>query len=61
LQVATAEEKRKKDTEDLVKKYGEDIAQQLATNKAEIESNGAKRLEALNSTLSFSGFGRSSF
>lgn len=55
-----AEEKRKKDTAELVAKYGEDIATQLASQKAEIEANGAKRMEAAQSIYSFSGFGRSS-
>lgn len=58
-QAAKAEEKRKKDTEELVKKYGENIATQFQNQKAEIESNGAKRMETLNSWLSFSGFWRS--
>lgn len=52
-------ERRKKETADLVAKYGENIATQFQTQKAEIEANGAKRMDALNSGLSFSGFGRS--
>jgi len=52
-------ERRKKETADLVAKYGENIATQFPTQKAEIEANGAKRMDALNSGLSFSGFGRS--
>lgn len=60
-QMNTEAERRKKETADLVAKYGENIATQFQTQKADIEANGAKRLEALNSTLSFSGFGRSSF
>lgn len=55
----TEAERRKKETADLVAKYGENIATQFQTQKAEIEANGAKRMETLNSGLSFSGFGRS--
>lgn len=55
----TEAERRKKETADLVAKYGENIANQFQTQKADIEANGAKRMEALNSGLSFSGFGRS--
>ena len=52
-------ERRKKETADLVAKYGENIATQFQNQKAEIEANGAKRMDALNTGLSFSGFGRS--
>lgn len=58
-QMNTEAERRKKETADLVAKYGEDIANQFQTQKTDIEANGAKRMDALNSTLSFSGFGRS--
>ena len=51
--------KREETTAELVKKYGEDIASQYASQKAEIEATGQKRMETLNSGLSFSGFGRS--
>lgn len=53
------EERRKKETADLVAKYGENIATQFQTQKADIEANGAKRMDTLNTGLSFSGFGRS--
>lgn len=59
LQMNTESERRKTETADLVAKYGENIATQFQTQKADIEANGAKRMEALNSGLSFSGFGRS--
>lgn len=52
-------ERRKKETADLVAKYGENIATQFQNQKAEIEANWAKRMDALNTGLSFSGFGRS--
>lgn len=52
-------ERRKKETAELVAKYGENIATQFQSQKAEIEAQGAKRMETLNSGLSFSGFGRS--
>lgn len=58
-QMNTEAERRKKETADLVAKYGENIATQFQTQKAEIEANGAKRMDALNTGLSFSGFGRS--
>ena len=55
----TEAERRKKETADLVAKYGDNIATQFQTQKSDIEANGAKRMDALNSGLSFSGFGRS--
>lgn len=58
-QLNTEAERRKKETADLVAKYGENIATQFQTQKADIEANGAKRMDALNTGLSFSGFGRS--
>jgi len=58
-QMNTEAERRKKETADLVAKYGENIAGQFASQKAEIEAQGAKRMETLNSWLSFSGFWRS--
>lgn len=58
-QLNTEAERRKKETADLVAKYGENIATQFQNQKAEIEANGAKRMDALNTGLSFSGFGRS--
>ena len=58
-QMNTESERRKTETADLVAKYGENIATQFQTQKADIEANGAKRMETLNSGLSFSGFGRS--
>jgi len=58
-QMKTEEERRKKETADLTAKYGENIATQFATQKADIEANGAKRMDTLNTWLSFSGFGRS--
>ena len=51
--------KREKETAYLVKKYGEDIASQYETQRNEIEAQGAKRMDTLNTGLSFSGFGRS--
>ena len=58
-QMNTESERRKKETADLVAKYGENIAGQFASQKAEIEAQGQKRMDALNSWLSFSGFWRS--
>jgi len=58
-QMKTEEERRKKETADLVAKYGENIAGQFASQKAEIEAQGAKRMDTLNTWLSFSGFWRS--
>lgn len=58
-QMNTEAERRKKETADLVAKYGENIAGQFASQKAEIEAQWAKRMETLNSWLSFSGFWRS--
>lgn len=52
-------ERRKTETADLVAKYGENIATQFATQKAEIEANGAKRMEATKSMLAGRGAGRS--
>lgn len=45
----TESERRKKETADLVAKYGENIAGQFASQKAEIEAQGQKRMDALNS------------
>lgn len=58
-QLNTEAERRKKETADLVAKYGENIATQFQNQKADIEANWAKRMDALNTGLSFSGFGRS--
>jgi len=44
----TESERRKKETADLVAKYGENIAGQFASQKAEIEAQGAKRMDTLN-------------
>lgn len=58
-QMKTEEERRKQESADLTAKYGENLANQFASQKADIEAQGAKRMDTLNTGLSFSGFGRS--
>jgi len=52
-------EKRAKETADLVAKYGENIASQFQSQKAEIEAQWAKRMEETKSMLAGRGAGRS--
>lgn len=52
---------RAEETRKLVEQYGADIASQYQNNKAEIEEQGNKRMEATKSMMSSRGAGRSGF